>query len=118
MIRLTPWRAAVVDLARSPRGNVLSRFAAPQHARRFWLALGITALAAELAALRPVLDASGPRGPAIVFNLVGGSFAACGLIAWRRRPDSRSGPLMTATGFAFFVPVLLAQLDSPVATTT
>jgi signal transduction histidine kinase len=119
MIRLAPWRGAVVDLARIPRGTVLSRFATPQGARRFWLALlGITALAAELAALRPVLDADGPRGPAIVFNLVGGSFAACGLIAWRRRPDSRSGPLMTATGFAFFVPVLLAQLDSPVASTT
>ena len=57
-------------------------------------------------------------GPAIVLNLVGGSFAACGLIAWRRRPDSRSGALMTATGFAFFVPALLFPRDSSLAVTT
>ena len=53
----------------------------------------------------------------IVFRLVGGSFAACGLVAWHRRPDSYSGRLMTATGFAFFASPLLAQLDSPVALT-
>ena len=77
------------------------------------------AIAAELAALLPIVtDRGAPvTGPAIVLNLVGGSFAACGLIAWRRRPDSRSGALMTATGFAFFVPALLGPRDSELAVT-
>ena len=51
------------------------------------------------------------QGLDVVFTLVGGSFAAFGLVAWRRRPDSRSGRLMTATGFGFFVQPLLSQLD-------
>jgi hypothetical protein len=36
------------------------------------------------------------EGADVVYRLVGGSFAAFGLVAWRRRPDSRSGALMTA----------------------
>jgi signal transduction histidine kinase len=48
---------------------------------------------------------------------VGGSFAACGLIAWHRRPDNASGRLMTATGFAFYVSPLLGLLDHPLART-
>jgi signal transduction histidine kinase len=120
MIGLTPWRATAGELTSSPvaGGHVLRRFAAPRHGPLFWLVLGAVALAAELVALKPVFEPDGPHGPAIVFNLVGGSFAACGLIAWRRRPDSRSGPLMTATGFAFLVPVVLGQFDSPLAFTT
>ena len=47
------------------------------------------------------------------FRLVGAAFVACGLIAWRRRPDSYSGLLMTATGFLLFVEPLFAQFDSP-----
>jgi signal transduction histidine kinase len=34
---------------------------------------------------------------------VGWSFIGCGLIAWARRPESRTGPLMAATGFTLFV---------------
>jgi signal transduction histidine kinase len=34
---------------------------------------------------------------------VGWSFIGCGLIAWARRPESRTGPLLTATGFTWFV---------------
>jgi hypothetical protein len=52
-----------------------------------------------------------------VFACVGGSFAACGIIAWHGRPDSRSGALMTAAGFAFFLPALLGQIDSALAAT-
>jgi signal transduction histidine kinase len=33
---------------------------------------------------------------------VGWTFAACGLLAWSRRPKSRTGPLLAATGFAWF----------------
>jgi signal transduction histidine kinase len=84
-----------------------------------WAALWIAAIVAEALALRPVLfDSDGPvQGIAVVFTLVGGSFCACGLIAWQRRPDSRSGVLMTATGFLFFVVPLLAQVDRPLAHT-
>jgi signal transduction histidine kinase len=84
-----------------------------------WAALWAAAMVAELLALRPVLfERDGPIvGLDVVFSLVGGSFAAFGLIAWRRRPDSRSGLLMTATGFAFFVSPLLSQLDGALANT-
>ena len=34
--------------------------------------------------------------------VTGWSLIACGLIAWSRWPESRSGALMTATGFAWF----------------
>lgn len=39
----------------------------------------------------------------------GWSLIACGLIAWARRPDSRSGALMTATGGAWFAGNFFSQ---------
>lgn len=36
--------------------------------------------------------------------LTGWVLIGCGLISWSRRPDSRSGALLAATGFAWFVP--------------
>jgi signal transduction histidine kinase len=82
-------------------------------------ALWAAAIVCEVLALRPVLfDREAPiQGIEVVFTLVGGSFAACGLIAWRRRPDSASGVLMTASGFLFFVAPLLGQLDGELAST-
>ena len=53
----------------------------------------------------------------VVLRLVGASFAACGLVAWRRRPDNRSGLLMTLAGFAVFLAPVLGLLDHPVART-
>ena len=53
----------------------------------------------------------------VAFRIVGASFVACGLVAWRRRPDNRSGLLMTATGFALFASPLLAQIDAPLTQT-
>jgi signal transduction histidine kinase len=41
---------------------------------------------------QPVLHAA-------LFNWITLSYLLCGLVAWRRRPDSRLGPLMTAAGF-------------------
>jgi hypothetical protein len=69
-------------------------------------------------ALVPVLFHRGVpvEGMDVVYRLVG-AFAACGLIAWRRRPDSRAGKLMTATGFGFFVAPVLTQFASPLAVT-
>ena len=93
------------------------RFAGAGHSRAFWIVLWAAVLVAEFGALVPVLFPNGAvvGGIDVAFRLIGGSFAACGLIAWHRRPDSRSGLLMTATGFAFFVSPLFSQLDSPVA---
>src|SRR3954465_8656287 len=54
---------------------------------------------------------------AVVNRSVGGSFIACGLIAWQRRPDSRTGPLMTLTGFLFVGEALLSEIDSHVGYT-
>ena len=67
---------------------------------------------------RPVLFRHVPFEPIdVAFRIVGASYVACGLVAWRRRPDNRSGLLMTATGFALFASPLLAQVGSPLAKT-
>ena len=39
----------------------------------------------------------------------GWTLIACGLVAWERRPASRSGPLMAATGFAWFAANFTSQ---------
>jgi signal transduction histidine kinase len=92
-------------------------FAGVEHGPAFWITLWVAVIAAEFGALVPVLFPNGAVVAAIdvAFRLIGGSFAACGLIAWRRRPDSHSGLLMTLTGVAFFVSPLTSQLDWPVA---
>ncbi len=46
---------------------------------------------------------------AFLTRSVGGSFIACGLIAWQRRPDSLTGPLMALTGFLFLGGQLLSE---------
>jgi signal transduction histidine kinase len=122
-IRWAPWTVAPSDvvepLGDAPAAQVLRRFGPNERHVAFWAGMWAAAALAELLALRPVLlNGDAPvDGIAIVFALVGGSFAVCGLVAWRRRPDSRSGALMTATGFAFFLPSLLGQIESPVADT-
>ena len=62
-----------------------------------WPAAVVVGLAAESVAF----DWSEPRDwlPDLV---VGWTLIACGLIAWSKRPASRSGGLMTAAGFAWF----------------
>src|SRR4051812_23232589 len=76
-------------------------------------------LAAEFGALVPIVFAGDApvAGADVVYRLVGGSFAAFGLVAWHRRPDSRSGPLMTATGFGLLVSLLLKQIHAGAALT-
>jgi hypothetical protein len=54
-----------------------------------WIVLWVAAaLGGEVAALLPLLLDDDPlQEPAyVVFRLVGGSFTACGLVAWHRRP--------------------------------
>jgi signal transduction histidine kinase len=107
-----------VEARRGGRGELLRRFTAR---RRGWLwgLLWVAAGLAELAVLAPVVfQRDVPIAPLdVVLRLIGGSFAACGLIAWQRRPDSRSGLWMTGTGFGFLVPALLRDLDSALAQT-
>src|SRR3954470_22646966 len=90
-----------------------------RHRPGFWILLWAVTIAAELGALLPELVGSGPTPPAweVAFLLIGGSFAACGLVAWRRRPENRSGGLMVATGLSFLAGPLLEQFNSPVMQT-
>ena len=121
MIRWTPsWGHLASDLGTRPVGRraLLRRFAAPARGTGFWVSLWALVAAAEFVALIPVLFPSGPVVASdVVSRLLGGSFAAAGLIAWRRRPDSRSGPLMIATGAGFFLYPLLSQVEVPVVQT-
>jgi signal transduction histidine kinase len=122
-VQLTPVGTVKSDLVARPvsrrSAHVLSRFTARERGIAFWVAMWGLAAAAEFGALVPVIfgRAEPMPGSEVVYRLIGGSFAACGLIAWRRRPDSRIGLLMTATGFGFFVFPLLSQIEAPVATT-
>src|SRR5215218_5385053 len=123
MIRSMPWEVGLRALVARPvtRGRVyaLSRLAAPTHGRWFWLALSVAAAAAGFAALIPVLFGRGPPLPgyAVINRFAGLSFVACGLIAWRQRPDSAVGRLLTVAGFGVLLSPVLVQIDSPVAST-
>src|SRR3954466_15163156 len=75
-------------------------------------------VAAEFAAFVFLFRSAEPvTAVALVNRSVGGSFIVCGLIAWERRPDSRTGPLMTLTGFLFLAEAFLTALGSDVAYT-
>jgi hypothetical protein len=57
------------------------------------------------------LDAGWPLAWAVTDLLPGLAFLLCGLVAWQRRPDNRVGPLMVATGFAWFVGTYTATTE-------
>jgi signal transduction histidine kinase len=123
MIPLMTWAVGASELmARAParaRVHRLGRLTAATRSRSFWLALWIWTAAAGFAAQIPVLTGGGPPVPLheVLHNLSGVSFAACGLIAWRRRPDSAVGPMLTVAGFGVLLSAILGQVDSPVAFT-
>ena len=52
---------------------------------------------------------------AIVDLAVGWTLIACGLLGWARRPQSRVGPLIALTGFAWFLGTLAESRIGPVA---
>ena len=97
MIRVASREAASGALEASPvdrrSARVLNRFGEADRPAAFWVTLWVVVAAAEFGALVPVIWSHGEPVEAwqVVFRLIGGSFAACGLIAWHRRPDSRSG---------------------------
>lgn len=108
-----PGRDIAVRSSRTPRLQL------DEHGLAFFLALLALAVVCEVLVLRPILVTNDVpvNGIDVIFGLVGGSFAVSGLVAWHRRPDSRTGALMTATGFAFFISPLLRQVDGAVAYT-
>src|SRR5688500_6680000 len=74
--------------------------------RRALLTLAIAgfALGVAVVLLLATSDHAELRGwEATVAVLIGGGFIGAGLYAWWRRPANNFGPLMTATGFLFFV---------------
>src|SRR3954470_5718509 len=118
IIRWAPWQVVTGETGTRPGvsggTDVLRRFAVPTYHPAFWIGLAGAAVAAELAVLWPVVAGDEPApGYRIAFRLVGGAFVACGIVAWRRRPDSLSGALMVATGFGLFVEPIFAQFDPP-----
>jgi signal transduction histidine kinase len=123
MFSLTPRAGAVRDLVARPvvrrRVEGLNRFTAPTLSPGFWAGLWTAIAVASFAALIPVLLDHGPPMAVndVIHSLSGTSFAACGLVAWRRRRDSAIGPMLTLAGFGILVPEILVQVDSSIAFT-
>src|SRR5215212_3628648 len=123
MLRLMPSAVAAGELLVRPaaraRVNGLARLTAPTHSAWFWPALWLSVATAGVVAQIPLLFDRGPPVPAdeVLHNLSGVSFAACGLVAWRRRPDSAVGPMLTVAGFGVLLSAILGQVDSPLAFT-
>jgi signal transduction histidine kinase len=123
MLRSIPSAVALGELVARPaaraRHHGLGRLAAPTRSPWLWLALWVSAAAAGFVALIPALSGGGPPLPAhdVLHDLSGVSFAACGLVAWRRRPDSPVGPMLTIAGFGVLLSGVLDQVHSPLAFT-
>src|SRR5215218_11044634 len=123
MIRSMPWQVGARELLARPvargRGQGLSRLTAAGHGPWVWVALWVVAAAAAVGALIPAFSGDGPSLPAheVIHLLSGFSFAACGLVAWRRRPDSAVGRMLTLAGFGILVPPVVGQVDTPLTFT-
>src|SRR3954447_19553509 len=123
MIRLLPWAVGASELVARPpaRARVygFGRLTAPTHSPWFWRVLWIATAAAGLIAQAPALTDRGPPVPLseVLHDLSGVSFAACGLIAWHRRPDSAVGPMLAVTGLGVLLSAILGQVDSALAFT-
>jgi signal transduction histidine kinase len=123
MSALMTWAVGASELmARPPahaRVHRLGRLTAAARGRWLWPALWVSTAAAGLVAQIPALAGGGAPVPLeeVLHNLSGVSFAACGLIAWRRRPDSAVGPMLTVAGFGVLLSAILGQVDSSVAFT-
>jgi signal transduction histidine kinase len=75
-------------------------------------AVGLAALAAGIVVIAVVLGSDHQDDPGLWAGFscaVGWSFIGTGLYAWRRRPESRTGALMIALGFAWFLFTLQAS---------
>src|SRR5262245_14765795 len=80
--------------------------------RRWPLAVGLfgVGIAVRIARLRVARDhpgygfAGSSDAAGVALLAAGWGLIGCGLASWARRPASRFGPLLTAAGFAWFVP--------------
>jgi signal transduction histidine kinase len=68
--------------------------------------LGLAAAVASVVLVAGDEEIREPRARALLVGWIVAAYAACGLIAWSRRPESRLGPLMVAAAFGPFVSVL------------
>src|SRR3954453_735813 len=124
MIRLLPWAVGANELVARPpaRARVygFGRLTAPTQSPWFWRGLGSAPPPAGPTAQAPVPPARAPPVPVdeVLHNLSGVSFAACGLIAWHRRPDSAVGPMLTVPGLGVLLSAILGQVDSALAFTS
>jgi signal transduction histidine kinase len=83
---------------------------APRLRRAAWPAGLVIGLGAEWLA-HPGQSPSGVGADLVV----GWTFIACGLVQWSRRPQSLIGPLITLTGFTWFLGTLAASSAGAVA---
>lgn len=71
-----------------------------------WRALWPLGFLAGAVAVTVALSSDRPDSPAVLEALpilmIGWAFLGAGLVAWSRRPENRTGPLMIAVGFTFF----------------
>jgi signal transduction histidine kinase len=80
--------------------------------RRALRALGVAALAGSALGALLVLRSRHVPEPdvnAALAVVLGASFVAAGLAAWERRPDNRTGALLTLVGFAWLASTLAAS---------
>ena len=94
---MVSWRSGSFPAPRSPRSW------AELPVGRLRLLLWPAAVAVGIAAEWSLHGWADP-GAWVPDLLTGWTLIGCGLVGWSRRPASRSGRLMTATGFAWFVP--------------
>src|SRR4051794_8797050 len=101
MIRLRPLVAEASELMARPVARGPEELREPARGPWFWVALWLGTLVASFVALIPALFGHEPpvTGYEVVHTVSGISFATCGLVAWRRRPDSRIGVMLTLAGF-------------------
>ena len=74
--------------------------------RRALIGLAVAGFVLGLGALALVTSSdheSAPAGPVVLALTMGWAFAAAGIYAWWRRPENRTGPLMTLVGFSWFL---------------
>jgi signal transduction histidine kinase len=72
--------------------------------RRALIGLAVAGLVAGLGTLTLALACDHEKGRTFVLAIaVGWSFIGAGLYAWWRRPENRTGPLMTLVGFVWFL---------------
>jgi signal transduction histidine kinase len=79
------------------------RWSAEPSGQRAWLLLWPAAAVVGIAAELRLYGWAHPRDW-VLDLLTGWTMIACGLAGWWRRPQSRSGTLLAAAGFAWFVP--------------